>query len=823
MDELRRDPPNPKSPSGSSMLLQRNEAVYPDQIVGTQWRAYVPPKEQSKSPEPTGSIFRDNLSMPLLMFTDDEADTWVFIDPAPQPGHATLLTAETQTIPHRIHSRSLLKTGSKVFRKYFEPRCQARVRKRRGLADKMPDGIKYVLDLSPATEGDDALIFMTELSCPVGVRKWAQYMDKWNLPPSCVGGQDEVEWLPARGRPQVTPKQDGPCQPSYTLTKPYRMNWEGGLPQPPKQAALNKEGFATRKVVCDPVPGLPLDYSPTRHRTCIERLLHALEGLDPRLDTAPKLWTYFALAKLFDVATAPAVCDYIVSWLLQQPNTLFVEVHPELAYRIACGIRNTKLCREAFAILVGEEALLLLQASVEGYTPQRFQQTFHGRTRETLDDTDIQRIEYASKTFMERILEAFVSLAGTEMLWVDELVARHVKGGITAENIAPVTELARFLKEWIRCYIYAVLQKQTWTYVNDLLDGLGGDDLDYPRIDFVTAPAAMSFVSRILTRSFWRTLMMDSFPQAAMSLPATLLHDSIGALAPKLPCLESQAGAKIRRIRYEEVGMAVRNFNKQMVYLREGDSNNNSHLPLRIAAEFHWLEQEILGIHEPEPHLYLGHFEKDVQSYIAHFARSMEQVPHPEQAKEDGVRFDLVDTLVCLDDREFKFLPLWASGDDDGTGGVFLDRDIPDVDDETTGGFSTIHTGGSVASESEDDNSFSTIHPSEAASTVRQASHRATNSYKTETEADIISLDSAETAETADELWRKVRELSVHNGEDDDSDDDTIGAESQSQLDIDDDDEYDHMEFDDENEDEYMTTTANNSSDSSSGSSSSSN
>lgn len=851
MDELRCDSPNAsKSPSGLSILLQRNEAGHPDKTAGSQWRGYVPAgEEQSKSPDPTDSVFMNNLRMPLLMFTDDEADTWVYIDPAPQPGQSTLLTAETQTIPHRIHSRSLLKTGSSVFKKYFEPRCQARVRKRRGLADKLPDGIKYVLDLSPATEGDDALIFMTELSCPVGVRKWARYMGKWNLPPSCVGGQDEVEWLPAPERPQKqgaeNETQDGSCdkgQASGTLTKPYRMNWDGGLPQPPEQEALNEEDFAKRQIVRDAkpprkVPGLPLDYSPTRHRTGIERLLHALEGLDPRLDTAPKLWTFFALAKLFHVATVPAVCDYIVSWLLQQPNTLFVEVHPELAYRIACGIQNTDLCREAFAILVGEEALLLLEASVEGCAPKRSQQTFHGRARETLDDTELQRIEYASKTFLERILEAFVSLVGTEMSWVDELVARHVKGGITSENIAPVTELTRILKEWIRCYIYTTLQRQTSTYVDDRRDSLGGNDLDYPSIDFFTAPAGMYFASRVLTRSFWRTLITDSFPQAAMSFPARLLHDSIRDLAPQLPCFKSQADAKIRLVRYEEVAKAVRNFNKQIGFLlRRGENNNNetgdipssSSLPLDKAADLYWLEQAFLGIREPEPepHFYLGSFGKDVQSYIARVAKTMEQPPHPEKAaKEDGVvQFDLVDTLVCLQEEEFKYLPLWASGNDDGTGGVFVDQDIPILE---TGGFSTpgpaVHTESSVASASSPaSDSFSTIHPSDAASTVQRASHRVTHSYKTET--DVVSLESASTADTADtetaELWQRVRELDLEEDRDSDSDDDTIGAETQSQLDLDDndddddDDEYYHVGFDDED------TTTNASSSSSSNSSS---
>jgi hypothetical protein len=38
--------------------------------------------------------------------------------------------------------------------------------------------------------------------------------------------------------------------------------------------------------------------------------------------------------------------------------------------------------------------------------------------------------------------------------------------------------------------------------------------------------------------------------------------------------------------------------------------------------------------------------------------------------------YELTDTLLCLTDAEYKFLPLWAGGNDDGTGGV-NDTDMP--------------------------------------------------------------------------------------------------------------------------------------------------
>lgn len=46
------------------------------------------------------------------------------------------------------------------------------------------------------------------------------------------------------------------------------------------------------------------EYCPVRHRAGIARLLKILEGKDPRLDSAPKVWTLFVLAKYFDCTTA---------------------------------------------------------------------------------------------------------------------------------------------------------------------------------------------------------------------------------------------------------------------------------------------------------------------------------------------------------------------------------------------------------------------------------------------------------------------------------------------------------------------------------------
>jgi len=47
--------------------------------------------------------------------------------------------------------------------------------------------------------------------------------------------------------------------------------------------------------------------------------------------------------------------------------------------------------------------------------------------------------------------------------------------------------------------------------------------------------------------------------------------------------------------------------------------------------------------------------------------------PPDVSTRSDTLELVLTDTLVCLDQSEWKYLPLWAGGNDDGSGGVFDD------------------------------------------------------------------------------------------------------------------------------------------------------
>lgn len=771
-------------------------------------------------------FLNENLRMPLLLFTDEEADTLVYIDPGPQqPGeannhqsHRWVFGTQTtvQAIPHRIHSRKLLDTGSDVIMELFRPRNQVRVRKRYGLTKDMPLGVKYAIDLTPPSEGDEAVIFMTELSCPMGVRKWAQMQSRWALPQSCVSGQDELEWIitedDATPDPKVVYLEDPVKQgciaggkqqkkrakqarkqaekeakmaekPQHEESPRRVLNWEGGLPtlradfdsppsyeesegSQPKAAPAQKEPEPPKKVT-KRLPGLPLDYSPTRHRTCLERFLHALEGLDPKLDTAPKLWTYFALAKILQVATHPAVYDHILVWLYNRPNTMFIEVNPELAYQIGCGIQNPALCQASFAILVGEESLLVLESSIKGEIPKRKALTLHGRNRESLDDTEVQRVEYASKVFLDRMLNEFIKLAGSQMEWVEEVVKESLEKWFfldVAEHKQAVDELVDFCKLYVRCQIYQLLMQPSMP--NTELRFHSNDSTEYPDIDYYMAHSAMPPFCRILTRRFWNTLATDL---PILTDAHIWIHSSIKDLAPTLPNLKDQDSATIRPISAE------------------------IH---RVLTEF----RQAVGVNWRKD---LDPFQPAIKNYLDKVATRIAGPPQyePVASSTFDVPFHVVDTLVCLQLDELKFLPLWAGGFDDGTGGVFDEQSVPILEE---GGFSTAGPSVHVGSVQDPDevvsmDSFESIRPDEAASTVHRASHEATDSHASTTvvSASTASVSGFDLVEGVQGLDIRSANGSVVSGDDevqmnenveedefdyfddeydDDDDDDTIGG-----------------------------------------------
>lgn len=627
--------------------------------------------------------------LPLLVSSD--SDTLVYIDPLSNLSSSDMACPVT-TVPHRIHSRSLLDTGSSFFQKLLQPTYQFRILKRRDLSGRLPDKVKYVINLTPPTVEDEAVITIMELSCPLGVRSWASKQSRWNLPHACVGGQDEFESI----EPDISQSESPDGKPTD------ESGMEHETPQADSEQEAGNPANTTDTAKTNPPkkPRLPVEYSATRHRTAIDQILHVLEGFDVQIDTPCKVWTFFALANIFDVAKTPRICDRILAWFYEGRNTRFIELHPEVTYRVACGVKSTSLCQVAFSILVGEEALLLLTKTGKPTDLARPTNTFHGRARDTLDDTELQRVEYASKSFMEHVLGRFVHLAGAEMTWLTELdeyqkvLSCDVE---TEDHQSVVSNLLSTMKNFVRGRIYSYFLRNPATWVPEPMSYPSAmDDDDYPPEGFRSRYRDMRFIERIMSRTFWGLLRNEQF-HGNWTINTPVMHSSIADLGD-LPAFKDQASARIAYVGQHELKCEVERFN----HLAGVSPNPNG-------------EQKLLDLHELLP---------QISQYVWSFACQMTQPHHTRE-----MPLELTDTLTCLTDHEYKFLPLWAEGNDDGSGGVFTDHDIPIQDAD---GFSApgpvIRTGSAAPS----DSSYTVMSKAEAETTVQGASHWATESHQAE-------------------------------------------------------------------------------------------
>ncbi|KAJ6183755.1 hypothetical protein N7519_005056 [Penicillium mononematosum] len=764
------------------------------------------------------------------------ADTLVFIDPSPETIQSKL-PLSVQTVPHRIHSERLLATGSAYFKRLFNPQMQTRVQKRRGLTGKLPDGIQYVLDLTPPTLDEDAVIFLTELSCPMSIRTWASKQRMWNLPRSCVGGQDELESVEQLTQFPTTSPEPG----TDTCGDHLRERMKN---EPIEASSEPQDKFSESRPKIVEQKSLPVEYSASRHREGIEHILHVLEGLNPRIDTPCKMWTFFALAKILDVATVPAISDHIISWFYELNNSRFIELHPDVTYRVACGIKSPYLCRDAFIEMVGDEALLYLIRATCFKPIGSMESLVRSHISDILDDTEVQRIEYASKSFGDYVVRCFLQLAGHEMPWLAHItefqkLTRHLQLYPTDRGV--VYPLIVTLKEFIRDRIYGALINERDTNRSfHVAPNLERSENAYHRwgID-------KGFVlQRLIGKSFWGALLSLDLYQDSTSRKES--HSSIAEIGNGSPAFGGETAAMIRHVSPGEVRQMSHVFN-ETVRTRAQARQEEEALAARHAGG-HFTTEMTINVRKAETGIKVGStfnngpflspipaptpnpclppasrmphktdisavfnestFKDEVYSFLRQYALEMLQHRGPPT-----IRHELTDILTCLTYNEFQYLPLWAGGNDDETGGVFTDLIVPATD---VGGFSApgpaVHNG-SVTS----NDSLSEIEHSDAQSTICGASHNATYSHA----SDIMSVDSTdysqfrvkrENHESYDEV-RSEGEISslvgltTDDGEYETQSDDTItvdvGSPEPSFAGISDDIEVDKVEDEEGNDTEF--------------------
>ena len=218
------------------------------------------------------------LELPLIH--DPLGDTWVFIDPpSKQPEQDDFDYArysKRYEIPIRVRKETLLKhhfpdPEGFDLEALFGPTPQFRIKRRRKLLEILRDepNIKFVIDLTPPIEGDEAVFLTTELSCSQGVRLWHQAGDIWSISKMLVGGKEEYTSV-ARQKLVKSCEQRG-------------LNLSANSFKIPN-ASITGAGITPNLPPASSDILMPLEYTPLRHRSAIERVIAALMDVDPRID-----------------------------------------------------------------------------------------------------------------------------------------------------------------------------------------------------------------------------------------------------------------------------------------------------------------------------------------------------------------------------------------------------------------------------------------------------------------------------------------------------------------------------------------------------------
>ncbi|KAG0635977.1 hypothetical protein HOY80DRAFT_1055697 [Tuber brumale] len=281
-------------------------------------------------------MFARKLQLPLLNVTD--ADTLVFISPNTSPNP-----------PHRVSSKALLASGSTVFRELLGPTLQHRALRKRRLVNTLPQGIKYVIDLSPPEEGPEALDAVLKLYCPKVVLEWQS-----GVPNGAYLEDDDHQYQ--RELWQANSESRTADLHKHGMWEAMEENCDSISDVDASEVKATRRGSGTgdagvelmKSEWIEPAP--PVAHSTRRHSAAIERILHIIHGLDPQLCTTPMWYTVCKVAVLLNCESA--VVDHATSWLYADGK--FIGKYPEIVMEVANDLKSKVLFKDAFALLVGK-------------------------------------------------------------------------------------------------------------------------------------------------------------------------------------------------------------------------------------------------------------------------------------------------------------------------------------------------------------------------------------------------------------------------------------------------------------------------------------
>lgn len=602
----------------------------------------------------------DRHLMHTVEFDLVDGDTMVLVDLPSMPKDARK-QADCDNIAYRsrsfrVHSDKLLATGSANFARMLGPQSQSRTRRRRKMLSGLPQGVHYVLDLTPPSEGDELVFQMTELSLTPAIGAWWTSHSFHGVDHRLVTGHDDV----CTCRRQKDGHQESRDMDSTTRSQT--------IPPTPEQLMQMKTDRDDAIYQSPPFRRIP-DYCPIRHRNAIVRLMMLIQGRHVSFDSASRVWTLVALANIMDCTSV--VRNRVSQWIMHGSNSRFIEVLPEEALRIGFAIKNVQITQCAFRILVNE---LAIHEAADERTLTRT--TVFGRRRGDCGDDLNNIIQHAARALIERVSATRVQLQSPDLLQVWKIqewdkLQRLERLLATSPSSVFHTALEK-LRRFMRSLPEAVASKLTecalhTEHSHQVLREMDADRATYVQpTDFERLECIMTrlnFIQKLMCPFVWNHL------GECCGLPIYL--------APRLAG-ESTGGPRFASM-LREVEESLR-----AIILAEPAA----------ARAYEWTEflesgQMPAGTCGPtikSPLIDLDRVDWQVQDALLPLALSW--VRHDIDPPLNLTRH----LLLTLTIDEMKFLPLWAGGFDDGTGGVF-ETFVPSTDMGPSGPGPAYHTG----------------------------------------------------------------------------------------------------------------------------------
>lgn len=638
---------------------------------------------------------------------------------------------------YRVNSRKLIETGSAFFEKKLGREEQSKQIQLYFMGGRvLPEGVKYVLDLSP--EHLDGVEMLHALSCPEGICNWFRAQRRNGVAGSVVGGKDEsevprdlAELLHSSRRPVIgkeskeNVEDSGGSKSSDTHedTKDEKKeDKQGENKDAPKEGESNeneksnkknrknKEGAKDPKdtaFTTAPVDA-PVDYSHVRHRACIERLLQIIEGKNARLDSATKVWTVAMLSGIY--GCGKAVVDEITSWVFLSLNSVIIEILPEAIFKMGVTLESALLTRAAFRVLVAEAAICLRPDTAPS---QRSEITPLGRKRDdfTLGEDYLGMVQKAALTFHESISKEIEPLLNTHSPWLsdcqeyvklkdlrakvvleDETEHLDIQGDLLRKIAALDTDICDWFSGRFRECLSSHLPNQ-----------ILGDAKEHRVLEHWTTQAPVDIKEyyskldpqqRWCTRPFWQLLLVRSVDSLVYS---NVTNGQTCNNPVNIRCVtaaEIQAGI-------EELNLAIFNYMSRKEELPNSTMAFNhtySSAPylgvngVRHRSFTNWYYTLALSSRTPSDAQFLAYelsllrnsgdsHSSSVFFNLETFCKQAElsirsKVNEMLRKDEECEGFSISDGLLCLGDGQYKFLPLFAGGCDDGSGGVGVDMPI---------------------------------------------------------------------------------------------------------------------------------------------------